>query len=119
MGKINIRYNDGNIGGVIASQDGVSGYIHFNNVIVNSFPRELPDVMRLRQAKDLNQYGIYGTPQELIDNGIITNDGVYYGFTLTATAETDVVTVEFLSPVSGNKIKVKAEISCKLQKTTT
>lgn len=111
MGKINIKYNDGNIGGVIASQDGVSGYIHFNNVIYNTFPRELPKVMRLRQAKDLNKYGIYGTPQELIDNGVLAADATEYGITLTAANASDVVTLSFDSPVSGKAITVKSTLA--------
>lgn len=110
MGKINVRYNDGNIGGVIASQDGISGYIHFNNVIVNTFPRELPKVMCLRQAKDLNKYGIYGTPQEMVDNGVFAPDATEYGLEITASDVTDVITLEFASPVSGKQIKIVSTI---------
>lgn len=109
MGKINVRYNDGNIGGVIASQDGTSGYIHFNNVIAGGF--NLPQVMRLRQAKDLNRYGIYGTPQELVDNGSVAADPTAYGVTITATSISTVVTLEFISPVSGNPIKVVSTLA--------
>lgn len=109
MGKINIKYNDGNIGGVIASQDGTSGYIHFNNVIVNSF--NLPQVMRLRQAKDLNKYGIFGTPQEMIDNGSVAPDATAYGVTITASSVSTQVTLEFISPVSGNPIKVVSTLA--------
>lgn len=109
MGKINIKYNDGNIGGVIASQDGISGYIHFNNVIANSF--NLPSVMKLRQARDLNKFGIYGTPQEMIDNGSVTADATAYGVTITASSVSTVVTLEFNSPVSGNPIKVKSTLA--------
>ena len=109
MGKINIKYSDGNIGGVIASQDGVSGYIHFNNVLANQFP-SLPKVVRLRQARDLNKYGIYGTPQELIDNGSVAADATAYGVTITASSVSTVVTLEFNSPVSGKEIKVMSTL---------